>query len=76
MLCQFETARGRKKKGMLEKVHVCVLVKQECLLLVPQNKLGRDVKKKLGDQHSVQKISTTSVVKSVRQTGVFSNSAR
>lgn len=55
MLCQFETARGRKKKGMLEKVYVCVLVKQECLLLVPQNKLGRDVKKKLGDQHSVQK---------------------
>lgn len=61
---------------MLEKVYVCVLVKQECLLLVPQNKLGRDVKKKLGDQHSVQKISTTSVVKSVRRTGVFSNSAR
>lgn len=47
MLCQFETARGRKKKGMLEKVYVCVLVKQECLLLVPQNKLGRDVKKKI-----------------------------
>lgn len=23
MLCQFETARGRKKKGMLEKVYVC-----------------------------------------------------
>lgn len=45
MLCQFETARGRKKKGMLEKVYVCVLVKQECLLLVPQNKWGRDVKK-------------------------------